>query len=420
MVIRSTQDALAQRPLVFLRSYWPWRSVAYLVSGAALEGGLLGLILAAITLGNLYVGQPAVTIPVTLLLLLPPAGRPTAAIERWRLRLVDLEPLPDPHRPTPGGGLPARVRTRLREPATWREIGFAAVCVLALCLVDGALVLLGAGTLVAPALSLAGTVTPAGAGVLAGVLLTAVLLPVYAYLITGWAGVRAAITRAVLAPRNAELGERLIEVSRSRARLVDAFEVERRRIERDLHDGAQQRLVALTMTLGLARLDVADDSPAAAQLDTAHRQATDALAELRELIRGIHPEVLTSRGLPAAVDDVAGRSVLPIETDIELPRRLPAPIEATAYFVVCEALSNAARHAGAGSATVRIRLVGDLLVVAVSDDGRGGADPGRGTGLSGLLDRVAVLDGRLLLSSPEGGPTVVRVEIPCAQTARSG
>ena len=365
---------MAQRPLVFLRSSWPWRSWAYLISGVAIEALVLAVVVLPVTAANMSGVHPAISIGA-MLILLTVLGPPTAVIERRRLRLVDLEPLFNPHRAMHDAPFRERLSARLREPVTWREMAFALVCALALCVVDAALVAAGGYLLVFPSVALGDRFT--------GVLVSVALLPVYAYLVTGWASVRAAITRAVLAPRDAELGERLVEVSRSRARLVDAFEVERRRIERDLHDGAQQRLVALTMTLGLARLDVADDSPIAAQLDAAHRQATDALAELRELIRGVHPEVLTGRGLAAAVEDVAGRSPLPVETDVQLPRRLPAAVEATAYFVVCEALANASRHAAATAASVRISLVEDLLVVVVSDNGHGGADPGRGSGQIG-------------------------------------
>jgi signal transduction histidine kinase len=409
MTIRSAQEALTQRPLTFLRSSWPWRSLAYLTSGAAVGAVVLGVILGLVSLVNATAGPVAPLIALTLLVL-PVTGIPVARVERWRLRLVDPEPSHDPHQDVPGPGPGAWLRTRLREQATWREIGFVAVCAFALWWIDVAMVFL---MFYAPiAWVIFAEIEPTA---VTGAVAFLLLLPVFAYLITAWASARAALARAVLAPRDAELGERLIEVSRSRARLVDAFEVERRRIERDLHDGAQQRLVALTMTLGLARLDVPDSSPAAAQLDTAHHQAKAALAELRELIRGVHPQVLTGRGIRAAVEDVAGRSALPTDVDIDLPRRLPAAVEITAYFIVCEALANAARHADATSATVAGSLVDDVLVVEVSDDGSGGADPGRGTGLSGLSDRVAVLDGRLLLSSPAGGPTVIRAEIPCAQ-----
>jgi signal transduction histidine kinase len=194
---------------------------------------------------------------------------------------------------------------------------------------------------------------------------------------------------------------------------VDAFAVERRRIEQDLHDGAQQRLVALTVSLGLARLDLPPDSPAAVRVAEAHEQARHALAELRELIRGVHPQVLTDRGLEAAVREVAGRSPIPVDVDIALPRRLPAPVEETAYFVTCEALANVVKHSAASRAAVRARLLEDLLVLEARDDGVGGADPAAGTGLSGLADRIAVANGRLRLSSPPGGPTLLRVELPC-------
>jgi len=145
-----------------------------------------------------------------------------------------------------------------------------------------------------------------------------------------------------------------------------------------------------------------------------------ALAELRELIRGVHPQILSDRGLPAAVDDAAGRSPVRVATDVVLPRRLPPGVEVAAYFAVCEALANVAKHSRATRASVRGRLVDGLLVLEVRDDGVGGADPAGGSGLIGLADRVAVVDGRLLLSSPPGGPTLVRVEIPCGQPVPSG
>jgi hypothetical protein len=202
------------------------------------------------------------------------------------------------------------------------------------------------------------------------------LLPVAAYPIAVWAGARAAIARAVLLPRDDELRE----VRRSRARLVDAYEAERRRIERDLHDGAQQRLVALTMKLGLAGLDLPAGSRAAREVADAHRLAKEALTELRELIRGVHPQVLTERGLPAAVRDTAGRSPIPVDLALELPGRFPSSVEVTAYFAVSEALANAAKHSGADRCRVSGRLRHGVLVMEVYDDGRGGADPARGTG----------------------------------------
>jgi len=202
-------------------------------------------------------------------------------------------------------------------------------------------------------------------------------------------------------------------VTRSRARLVDAFEVERRRIERDLHDGAQQRLVALSMHLGLARLELPAGSPAAEPLAAAHELAKQALTELRELIHGVHPKILTDRGLVAAVEDVAAGAPLPVRLHLRLDRRLPAPVEVTAYFVVVEALANVAKHSGATGADVSAAVTGGRLLLDVRDDGRGGADPAGGSGLTGLADRVAAVGGTVALSSPPGGPTLLHVEIPC-------
>jgi signal transduction histidine kinase len=145
----------------------------------------------------------------------------------------------------------------------------------------------------------------------------------------------------------------------------------------------------------------------------AHHQAKQLMVELRELIHGIHPQLLTDRGLTAALGELAEQSAIPVTVHSELSGRLAGHLEATAYFAVAEALGNALKHSAASSVRVVVRRPGDLLVVEVSDDGRGGADPARGTGLTGLADRVAVMDGRLLLSSPPGGPTRVRVELPC-------
>jgi signal transduction histidine kinase len=235
------------------------------------------------------------------------------------------------------------------------------------------------------------------------------------FLVALAAGSRAALTRLVLGARDPRDGDRLVELTRSRARLVDAFEAERRRIERDLHDGAQQRLLALTMTLGLARMS--QGAAADELLATAQDQTRAALRELRELIHGIHPQVLVDRGLPAAVADIADRSPVTVVTDLVLPGRLPRPVETTAYFVVCEALANVAKHAGADRAEVSARLREDLLTLEVRDNGVGGADAAAGRGLAGLADRLAVVEGRLLVSSPPGGPTVLRAEIPAAPAA---
>jgi signal transduction histidine kinase len=212
---------------------------------------------------------------------------------------------------------------------------------------------------------------------------------------------------------DAELQARLDELRESRARIVEAGYVARRKLERDLHDGAQQRLVGLALDLRLAREKVEENpKAAAAMLDEASAELAKATEELRELARGIHPAILSDRGLEAAVESLAQRAPLPVEIDASIDGRLPEPVEAAAYFVVSEALTNVVRHSGAERAQVGIRRENGRLVVAVTDDGSGGADAA-GSGLRGLSDRVAALDGRLELESPPGAGTRLRARIPC-------
>ncbi|MFF5226159.1 sensor histidine kinase [Dactylosporangium sp. NPDC000521] len=409
MPVRSALESLTLPPAKFLTSSWPWRSLLYLGSG-----GLFGVVTGAALFGLLAFGVILTLFVVGLagFLAFALSGVFVAKVERWRLRLVDAVDLPDQHRPVEEPGLRAWVTTRLREGATWRELGYTIVICAILGWLDSLVVAfvvwavpaLLCGPLYIDDTPLVWTLM----GSVAGLALAVIML----YPVTAWAGARAAITRAILAPR-AEDDPRLVELTRSRARLIDAFEVERRRIERDLHDGAQQRLVALSMQLGLARLELPDGSPAADPVRRAHDLAKEALAELRELIRGVHPKILTDRGLAAAVREVADRAPLSVDVDIALPARLPEPVEVTAYFVVVEALANVAKHSGARRARVIASVVFDRLTVQVRDDGRGGADPARGTGLAGLVDRVAAVGGTVALASPHGGPTVVHVELPC-------
>ncbi|WP_136517962.1 MULTISPECIES: sensor histidine kinase [Cellulomonas] len=227
---------------------------------------------------------------------------------------------------------------------------------------------------------------------------------------------RAAEERAAVAEGRA------VRLHETRAAAVEAADAERRRIERDLHDGAQQRLVALGVELGVARRAAAHDPEAAVRaLDSAHTEVKEVLAELRDLVRGVHPAVLTDRGLDAALSALAARSPVPVEVDasgLEGATAPTAPAQAAAYFVVAEALTNVAKHAGARSATVRADVVGTgadaRLRVRIGDDGRGGALAGRGSGLDGLRRRVEALDGSFDLVSPAGGGTVLTVEVPCA------
>ncbi|CAM5674482.1 histidine kinase [Streptomyces spiroverticillatus] len=390
MINRTVLEALTSRPVGFLRSSWPWRSLLHLLSGGVLGVGTW------LAVGGLFAARERIGLGVAVVCAVLVTGFAvllSGPLERWRLRLVDVAATP--------------VRQGLRTPAGLRGLGYGAVSVLAVGWADLALAMVALGIpgvlLLAPWQPDAVLWASVG-GPVAGVL----LLPVAAYPIAAWAGARGALSRAVLSSHEVEL----TEVRRSRARLVDAYEAERRRIERDLHDGAQQRLVALTMKLGLAALDLPPDSRAAREVAEAHAMAKDALSELRELIRGVHPQVLTERGLPAAVRDVAGRSPVPVDVDLELPCRIAESVEVAAYFAICEALTNTARHGAATRCRVSGRLVSATLMIEVYDDGRGGADPAAGSGLTGLADRVAAVDGRMLLSSPAGGPTRLRVEIP--------
>jgi signal transduction histidine kinase len=190
---------------------------------------------------------------------------------------------------------------------------------------------------------------------------------------------------------------------------------DRRQIERDLHDGAQQRLLSLGMDLGMALEKFETDPDAArALVGDAHQELQRAIAELRNLARGIHPAVLTDRGLDAALSALSARSPIPVRLDVELRERPPASVEATAYFIVAEALANAAKHARAHAIDVRVRLIGDKLQVDVADDGVGGAEERPGGGIAGLADRASSVEGSLSITSPAGGPTIIAAELPCA------
>jgi signal transduction histidine kinase len=400
--------------------------MAYLVSGVG-----VGAIVLVLFLGFLVTGavMTLVLVGIPVVLALGLGGVPVAALERTRLRIIDGEPATTPHRVPSRPGLRAWLELRFREQATWRELAYTGLLVVVLWPVELAIVLYG---LVVPVAMIC---TPLALGETGAInlfklwyvegypeaflvaVLGVVALVLAVYPLTALAMAHAMLARFLLTPRDDEQGERLAELTRSRTRLVEAFGAERRRIERDLHDGAQQRLVSLTMTLGLAKMSRGEE--VAELVDEAHKQAKLALAEIRDLIRGIHPRILTDRGLPTALADMADRSPVPVEVSVELSGRLPEPVESIAYFVVCEALANVAKHSKARRATVDGRFEGGRLTVEIRDDGVGGADASAGTGLAGLADRVSVVDGRLMLSSPSGGPTLLRVEIPCALNAPS-
>jgi signal transduction histidine kinase len=225
----------------------------------------------------------------------------------------------------------------------------------------------------------------------------------------------AELTRTFLAPtKEQELSLRVAHLAETRSDALDTQAAELRRIERDLHDGAQARLVAMGMSLGaIEHLLDRDPERARRLLAEARESSSKALAELRDLVRGIHPPVLAERGLGDAVRALALAGPLRAEVNVELPGRLPAPVESAAYFAVSEVLTNAAKHSGAQRVWIDLRHSGGALHVSITDDGHGGADPASGTGLRGIERRLATFDGVLALSSPRGGPTMVTMELPC-------
>jgi signal transduction histidine kinase len=319
-----------------------------------------------------------------------------------------------------------RVLRPLRSAASWQQLFYALIrCPLSLVQV----VLLSVAWSLGPALmalplynsSLPGGGAHAASWVIhrpwqlaVAVVLGLAILLAAPQVTHGLAAADAAIGRGLLGSAGrAQLTARIGQLEASRAGVMDAAEAERMRIERDLHDGAQQRLVSLAMELGRAKAKFSSDPDAAAAIvGQAHEQAKEALAELRNLVRGVHPPVLSDRGLDAALSGLAALSPVPVTVRVDLPARPPAAVEAIAYFVVAEALTNIAKHAHASHAEVTVTRSGSLLAVVIHDDGVGGADPA-GQGLSGLAARVAGVDGQLRVTSPAGGPTSIEVVLPC-------
>ncbi len=412
----TARHALTGHPLRFLCSWWPWRSFAYLLSGVFVAFAWLASVLLL------------VFVPVLGLVALM-AGIPLSRVERWRLRLVDRTPALSTHHRPARPGVWAWFSTRFREASTWKELGYALLFSFGLAWVDLSVALLVLCVVYLLAFPLVVFTIPdeylpievlwldvsGPPESLLAAFAGLVILPVVLYLVTAYATARAVMTRSLLAlPLDDALRAEMVELSRSRARILEAFDAQRRRIERDLHDGAQQRLTGLIMTLGLARLEL-ERAPAPARdlVARAYDEANQALVELRDLVHGIHPQVLTDRGLGPALDELAERCAVPVHVTVRAADRLPEPVEAAVWFTIAEALTNVVRHSRATQAWVTIERHGDELVVEVRDDGVGGADATGGSGLLGLADRVSVLDGRIMLSSPPGGPTVLRVELPC-------
>ena len=372
---------------------------------------------------------------VTFILALPIAwllfvvSRAMGHVERSRVdALMDVR-IADPVPRLQAKGWLRRLGERVRTGTRWKEVGFHVarlpVDVVSFALVNaawcGSLALM---FLPAYVNELPGDsakfwffeITEGGGAALCAVTGVVGVLLIAPWITVGMSRTQLALAKALLGPSaEQEHVAQVTQLETSRVAAVDSAEAERRRIERDLHDGAQQRLVALAANLGAARekLEHDDVEEGRTMVVVAHEEAKAALREIRDLVRGIHPVILEDRGLDAALSAVVARSPIPVSLDVAITQRPPAAVESAAYFVVQEALTNVARHAMATKAFVSIARAGDRLVIEVRDDGVGGADATKGTGLAGLRDRVAGLGGSIYVISPPGGPTTISVELPC-------
>jgi signal transduction histidine kinase len=298
-------------------------------------------------------------------------------------------PVPVPYRPLPPGGFFVKARTVLADPMTWRDLAWL---------------------LVAPVVGLA-------VSLIVIVLLLAVVTGfIWWFATPPLMQARAAFDRLFLSySRTERLEQRVQVLTETRADLVDHSAAELRRVERDLHDGAQARLVALSMSLGMAdaAFDTEDPEKARQLVKDARSTTTAAIGDLRSVVRGIHPPVLADRGVAGAVSALALDMAIPVAVDARLDGRPPAPVESAVYFGVAECLANVGKHSGAAHGWITVAHENGVLRAVVGDDGRGGADPGSGTGMLGVMRRLAAFDGTLSVSSPAGGPTIVTLEVPC-------
>ncbi|MFK0254081.1 sensor histidine kinase [Streptomyces sp. NPDC090445] len=360
-----------------------WKEVAHLLVN--LPAALLGFVYTVAALS--IAGGLSVTVVGLPLLVLGLAGsRQLGRLERARARLLlgvrveEPTPLPGPGR---AGGFFPWLFSAVKDPVAWRSALYE-------------LVRLPWGVLTF-------TVTLVG---------LFVLWPALPYVARALTNVDRALVRGLLSPSD-ELERRIAQLESDRGVVVDTAAADLRRIERDLHDGAQARLVALAMGLGLAKEKLQEDPDAAAvMVDEAHGEVKLALQELRDLARGIHPAVLTDRGLDAALSSVAARCTVPVRVAVDLPERPAAAIEGIAYFTVSELLQNISKHSRARTAGVDVWKSGSRLLIRVSDDGRGGAVPSGGTGMAGLAERLGAVDGVFVVDSPPGQGTVVTAELP--------
>lgn len=422
-------------PQAVVRTWgYGWLAAVHLVCDLLLAGPYLALAVLLVTAVCLV---PVVAVGIPMLFALLWLGLPIAAFERLRIAAATGRPVPAPPQPAGLSGW----RRWFLDGRTWRAQGHVALLSLwgltgglLMAVLLGVAVALIAVPLYLPWLTDGRLAVPFTAGIPAGAatwsigLLLLAVLPLVAQVMVG---VDVALAQWLIGPgRDAQveqLTERVHELTETRAAVVQAGEAERRRIERDLHDGPQQRLVSIAMDLGMARAKLdSEDYPAARELlAKAHTSSKEAIVDLRHVVRGIHPPVLTDRGLDAALSALAARSPVPVDVRVDLARRPDPTIEAIAYFCVSEALTNIAKHAGATGARVVVDAPApfgpsggrraQVLRIDVSDDGRGGADPVRGTGLTGLQQRLAAVDGSLRIDSPPAGGTRLVMELPMGE-----
>lgn len=427
MSVRTVPDAMPRNrsslrnPLRLLVSSEPWRALLFSILSFVLGVFWFVLLVVLIATGS---GTVITLIGLPILALTMLLWIKGARLERARVRALLGVEIQDPYRPLPARGWWARMKVRLVDRHVWLDLLYL-LLLLPIGVAEFAIAVFAVGfplqLLSTPSWFWASNpvIGPWEISALFEAVSVAViglpLLLAAPYVLVGLGRGHAWFAQQLLGTdREAELSARVDQLTDSRSRALDSAVSDLRRIERDLHDGAQQRLVKLSMDLGMARAKMESDPEGAAKLiSEAHDESKLAMREIRDLARGIHPAVLTDRGLDAAVSALAGRSTVPVTVDVELHRRLPDAVESTAYFIVAEALTNIARHSGATEASIRIRQDDELLHLEIADNGAGGADPDRGTGLAGMRDRVAGLDGTLTVESPTGGPTTIRVELPC-------
>jgi signal transduction histidine kinase len=404
-----------------------WWALVQLGTGA-LAGAVTTTFVLTMAVATL---STAIVVPLALALLWVQfvVGHAMARFERARYRHYSGVELRSPDPELAAGSLWRRFVDRLRLRGRWWEqlylvlrlpVSAVLFCVAATVWATAAALAaapLYIGSLPGRDLGIGAVRVDPGAGAwlvgLAGIVLLVAVAPRVS---NALGAVDVAFGRSLLAHGAAsEIEQQVVRLESSRVAALDSAEAERRRIERDLHDGAQQRLIAAAMDLGVARERLVTDPPAGrALVATAHDEVKAALRELRDLVRGIHPVILEDRGLDAALSAVVARSSVPVHLDVRTDPRPSPAVESAAYFIVCEALTNITRHAGATAASVSIVADGDVLRLHVHDDGRGGANPDLGTGLTGLAERVSALGGTVSIESPPGGPTDLRVELPCA------